>query len=253
MFSRISLFIFFGFLSSLSVAQDNSEDPSEFDLSNPSDAISYAVGMSIGSNLIEQEILLNDDIPIDLDTFIIGIRDGIANQLKMTQEQMNSALSKYQTMNSQQQEREQLQREAREIEARAQYAAWDQYECRGSAPVMTAPQGYQVEQGSSSIATVAVHKHENRVMITGWSQFTIPMVDRAQEISEELISLGGRVQINKRGERVSATYGFGDNRWSIEFSSASLMYVATFRNANISTTFTSTSCVKKDWIQRFRW
>lgn len=97
MLSRILFLSLFGSMSSLSVAQDNSKETSNFDLSNSSDATSYAIGNNIGANLIQQGVL-KGDIPIDFDAFKIGIIDGVANLPKMTDEQMTSVLKKYQDM-----------------------------------------------------------------------------------------------------------------------------------------------------------
>lgn len=73
------------------ISEEQETQVSEFDLSSPSDAISYSIGNSVGSNIIQQG-LLNGDLPIDLDPLMLGIMDGIASQPKMTEEQMLAVL-----------------------------------------------------------------------------------------------------------------------------------------------------------------
>ncbi len=72
----------------------------EVDLDNENDQVSYSVGVNIGRNLADQN--LADQI--DIDAFVQGMRDVLADDVQLSQQQMRDALSQLQQRLVQQQQ-----------------------------------------------------------------------------------------------------------------------------------------------------
>jgi FKBP-type peptidyl-prolyl cis-trans isomerase FklB len=64
----------------------------DIDLENDDDRIAYSMGANIGQNLIEQQILDG----INLDSFIVGLQDAVAGTVKLSNEELFSAIQMYQ-------------------------------------------------------------------------------------------------------------------------------------------------------------
>ena len=93
---RVSQFMLLG--ASISLA--NIAAAQDLDLENEDNQIGYAIGVNIGQNLVQQQIV-ND---IDVDAFMTGLRDAIGGELQMENEQIMAAL---QTFMQRQQEAQQ--------------------------------------------------------------------------------------------------------------------------------------------------
>ena len=83
-----------------SVSLVNTAAAQELDLENEDNQIGYAIGVNIGQNLVQQQIV-ND---IEIDAFMTGLRDAIGGELQMQNEQIMAAL---QTFMQRQQEAQQ--------------------------------------------------------------------------------------------------------------------------------------------------
>ena len=70
----------------LSVAQ------STVDLESEENRISYSIGVNIAQNLVSQGLLEE----LDLDIFIAGLRDSVAGQPRLNEEEMMTALMAFQ-------------------------------------------------------------------------------------------------------------------------------------------------------------
>ncbi len=84
---RVSQVVLLG--ASISLA--NTVLAQDLDLENEDNQIGYAIGVNIGQNLVQQQIVNN----IEIDAFIAGLRDAIGGELQMQNEQIMAALQTF--------------------------------------------------------------------------------------------------------------------------------------------------------------
>ncbi len=72
----------------------------DVNLENESDQIAYAIGVNIGQNLVDQQILNG----IEFDTFIVGMMDAVNDSVKMSDEEMFAAIQIFQQQMAEQQQ-----------------------------------------------------------------------------------------------------------------------------------------------------
>ena len=85
---KILIFPLLLFFSITACSQTENSKPN---MKNLTDSVSYSIGFDIGSNLQKQEITIEPDI------FLAGIKDGIADTCKLTDAELQAVMQKFQT------------------------------------------------------------------------------------------------------------------------------------------------------------
>lgn len=80
------------FLAAISIGFTAVATAQDVDLEDQENQIAYSIGVNIGQSLVQQQII-NE---IDLDIFLLGLRDQVNGNSKLTPEQMTAAIQTFQ-------------------------------------------------------------------------------------------------------------------------------------------------------------
>ncbi len=83
----------FGFCALLSVAGlANTSLAQDIDLQDEDNRIAYSIGVNIGQNLVQQQLLTD----VDLEAFVLGLRDLVSGEPRLTNEEIIASIQTFQ-------------------------------------------------------------------------------------------------------------------------------------------------------------